>query len=203
MGWNMKLWVFMRKDFAPEDRSVDCWIPYAFSQADLKDRDVAGWLATARLAQGVSIGEAQAQVDAVMEQIHKENPSQPDYRSHLNSLKTQLVGPSQNDLLLLFGAVGCLMLMICVNLGNLVLSRSSARQRELSIRAALGANRTQLIAHSLTETFVVGLAGGGMGWLVANWMLDLFLYVGGDFLPRASEASLSGSRSFFLSSSRP
>lgn len=187
----------MRKDFAPEGRPVDCWIPYTFSQADLKDRDVAGWLATARLAQGVSIGEAQAQVDAVMQQIHKENPSLPDYRSHLNSLKTQLVGPSQNDLLLLFGAVGCLMLMVCVNLGNLVLSRSSAHQRELSIRAALGASRTQLIAHSLTETFVVGLVGGALGWLVANCVLDLFLYVGGDFLPRASEVSLSGTAFVF------
>jgi putative ABC transport system permease protein len=182
----------MPKDFVPEDRAVDCWVPYAFTQSDLEHRDIAGWLVTARLKNSFSILEAQARVDAVMEQIHKENPSEPDYRSHLNALKTELVGASQHDLLLLLSAVCCLTLMICVNLGNLILGRNFARQRELSIRAALGASRTQLIAHSLAETSLLGLLGGVMGWLAANWILDLFLYAVGSFLPRASEVSLNG-----------
>src|SRR6202011_5683140 len=138
------------------------------SPSRIWNTEISRWLVTARLKNSFSILEAQARVDAVMEQIHKENPSEPDYRSHLNALKTELVGASQHDLLLLLSAVCCLTLMICVNLGNLILGRNFARQRELSIRAALGASRTQLIAHSLAETSLLGLLGGVMGWLAAN-----------------------------------
>jgi predicted permease len=150
----------MPKDFVPESQEVDCWVPYTFTQADLEHRDIAGWLVTARLTDGVSIQEAQARVDAVMERIHKENPNEPDYRSHLIGLKTDLIGTSQNDLLLLLCAVCCLSLLICVNLSNLILSRNFARQGELSIRAALGASRVQLIAYSATEMLLLGLLGG-------------------------------------------
>ncbi len=89
-------------------------------------------------------------------------------------------------------AVGCVLLIACANLGNLMLGRTAARRKELAIRTALGAQRGRLIRQIVTETFVVALVGSGLGLLMAFWATEFFIRVGGDAIPRAEAIAIDG-----------
>lgn len=121
-----------------------------------------------RLKDGISADQARAEMDRISDQMHKEYPELHDWGVSALSLFESLVSVDlKNELLVLIGAVGCLLLIACANIANLFLVRAAARQRDMAVRAAMGASRSHLIRQFLVESLVLSLTGGIGGVLGA------------------------------------
>jgi putative ABC transport system permease protein len=126
----------------------------------------------ARLKSGTSLAQAQANIDVVFEQLRRQGSVQSGQRGiQLESYQKWLAGDLGTSLLMLFGAVGFLLLIACANVASLIMARTSSRQREISIRLALGAERWQLLQQFLSESVLIALIGGAAGLLAASWAL--------------------------------
>jgi putative ABC transport system permease protein len=180
----------MSGQFMPGSVGIDCWIPVVFTHANLKARNIRGWTTIARLKPDVVLASAQAEMTAISRAMAKEYNI--PFMARLVPLAEELTGYRRSQLVFLFGIVGCLTLIVCINLANLILSRSSSRLREFAVRTALGAGRWRLIGQFILETTLVGLIAGLIGWLVAMFLLDLFLRIGVGYIPKASPVSLNG-----------
>ena len=151
--------------------------------------------AMGRLRPGLTIAQAQARLDAftvqLSSQYSSDYPAPARWGLRLVSVQEDLVGNMRTELFVLFGAVGFVLLIACVNLANLLLARSAARQREIAVRRALGAGRTRLIVQLLAESVVLSLISGGLALcavvLIKTWLLSL----APPELPRLSEIALS------------
>jgi putative ABC transport system permease protein len=126
----------------------------------------------ARLKSGVTRDQAQGELAGVMAELVRE---QPDFNTgwtvNVVPLRDQLVGDIRITILALFAAVGAVLLIACGNIGSLMLSRASARRRELAIRSALGAGTSRILRQLLTESLLLSIAGGAAGLVLASWML--------------------------------
>lgn len=138
-----------------------------------------------RLKPGVTLAQAQSEMDRTDASLARAYPdfNQSRHR-HLMPLLENVVGDSRAALLILFGAVGLVLLIACVNFANLLLARSASRQREIAIRAALGASSRRLIAQALTESLLLALAGGAAGIFLAQACIKIILALAPEDLPR-------------------
>jgi putative ABC transport system permease protein len=144
--------------------------------ADARDAPGRYLEAIARLKPGVSLTRAQAEIRAIAGALAVEFPERNTKWSGLVvPLHDQLSGEYRSALLVLTGAVAFVLLIACANVANLLLARGAARQREIAIRAALGADRSRVIRQLLTESLVLAVIGGALGVLVAQWGLALLL----------------------------
>ena len=148
---------------------AELWTPYA-----LMPGDPAGMGGTehvvARVRTGVTLEQAQAEISLIAEALEKANPSYSrEWRAELLPLLDATVRDVRPMLVLLFGAVGILLLVACANVANLLLGRSAARQAELEIRRSLGATRAALVRLALTESLLLAAIGGVLGVLLATW----------------------------------
>jgi putative ABC transport system permease protein len=126
----------------------------------------------ARLGSGTSLAQAQANINVVFEQFRRQGSAQSGQRGiQLESYQKWLAGDLRTSLLVLFGAVGFLLLIACANVASLIMARTSSRQREISIRLALGADRWQMLQQFLSESLLIALIGGAAGLLAASWAL--------------------------------
>jgi putative ABC transport system permease protein len=152
--------------------------------------------AIGRLKAGLTVQQAQAQLDAFVGQLTNdfpnEYPADAGWTVRLLPAREKLVGEVRSTLLILLGAVGVVLLIACVNLANLMLARSLARQREMAIRLALGANRRRLILQLLNESLVLALIGGGVALVIVSWGTDLLLSLVPSTVPRLHEVGISG-----------
>ncbi|CAN5855718.1 hypothetical protein BH24ACI5_BH24ACI5_14190 [soil metagenome] len=139
---------------------------------------------------GIPVAQAQTEMNGITARQEETYPVAQGFGSYLVPLHKQLVGDVERSLLVLMAAVGCVLLIACANLGNLMLGRTAARRKELAIRTALGARRGRLIRQIVTETFVVALAGSVLGLLLAFWATEFFVQVGGEAIPRADTISI-------------
>jgi putative ABC transport system permease protein len=140
--------------------------------------------AIARLKPGVSIAQAQTEMDIIAARLEKEHPTHnSDYHVRVVSLPDDTVGGLKPTLLMLLGAVGFVLLIACANVGNLLLARSTGRQKEIAIRAALGAARSRLVRQFLTESILLAFCGGALGLLVALWSTSLIQELGSRVTP--------------------
>jgi putative ABC transport system permease protein len=156
---------------------AELWMPYVFTP---KHRVRAGryMMAIARLKEGISLTQAQAEMDTIASHLVSEYPAfNTGWGVNLVPLHEQVSGQVRPALLVLLGAVGFVLLIACANVANLMLSRASARQREISIRIALGAGRWRIARQILTETIVLAAIGGVLGSLLAFWGVRALLAV--------------------------
>jgi predicted permease len=149
----------------------------------------------ARIKPGLTIGEAQSRLDALVASLQKEFPQdyplESAWKVRLIPLKQTVVGDVRQSLILLLGAVALVLLIGCVNVANLLLARASSRSREMAIRQALGAERKRLMWQLLTEGLLLSLIGGIVGLLILYCTKGFLLRIVPDRLPRLNEVSVS------------
>ena len=170
--------------------SAEVWRPLRIdtanpSRGSVVLRDVA------RLADGVSIERAQSAADILAQQLERAYPqSNEKTRFLLTPLHERVIGDIKPGLLAMLGAVGCVLLIACANIANLLLARGSARSRELAVRAALGAGRARLIRQLLTESVLLSVVGGACGVLLGLWAVDGLVAIAPRGAPRLNEIAL-------------
>ena len=157
-----------------------------------------------RLKPGITVKQAEAELNTIQEQIIREMPPNQKPNDTRNALKAcvqpmheAMVGDSQKGLWLLLAAIGSLMLIACVNLANAQLGRAIAREREATVRSALGASQWQLLWSSLAENLLLAITGGIAGIWLADMAVNTFRYYAPIDLPRMAEIHLSWSVLFF------
>jgi putative ABC transport system permease protein len=152
-----------------------------------------GLFGIAKLKAGVSFARAAADMDAVARGIAQAYPeSNRDTIVRMTPYYEQIVSSIRPTLVMLVGAVGFVLLIACLNLANLTLARTERRQREVAVRAALGADRRRIVQQLLAESLVLSLAGGGLGVLLATWMVRAFVRSGPVIVPRIDLIGVDG-----------
>ena len=161
------------KNFQFAFRTADLWLPYQPSEQQLSRRYMHGTQLIGRLQPGITSAQAQAEISAIAARIEGEhNQSHAGTGVIMVPLQEQVVGQVRPILLTLLGAVGFVLLIACANIASLLLTRSIARQKEIAIRAALGAQSRRLVRQLLTESVILSTAGGAAGLMVASLGLD-------------------------------
>jgi putative ABC transport system permease protein len=181
-----------------EERGTDLWAAAGFAgdPAPPPLRSTRFPFSTiARLQPGLSPEAAQGRLDALVASLKKQYPAdyppQAEWTFHLTPLAETLVGNVRQSLILLFGAVGLVLLISCVNVANLLLARASARGREMAVRQALGAARMRLIRQLFTESLVLFVLGGITGFAVLFCTRKFLLQFVPESLPRLNDISIS------------
>jgi len=173
-GWTQPIVGVMPPEFKYLGRADDVWTLMRFTPQMAANR---GWhflSAIARLKPGVTIQQAQADLDAIAARQQRLFPNEnKDRGAHIVPLREHLVGKQKTPLLLLFGASCLALLIACVNVANMTLARAAGRRKELAVRTALGAGRWRLIRQFAAESLPLAALGGGAGLLMALWCLNL------------------------------
>ena len=147
----------------------------------------------ARMKEGTSVQQANAELTTISDQLARQYPEESsNFIGRATLLQDRLVGSARTPLLVLLGAVGCVLLIVVANVANLLMARATVRARELAIRAAIGADRSTLMRQLLTESIVIALVGGGLGVLLAFWGVDLMLALDPGEVPRVAPVSVDG-----------
>jgi len=176
-----------------ESGTPDAFIPLTFSKEELGvlmgrfNYDVV-----ARMKPGIGQQQATAELNVIAKQLVKESGDQVELRGIAVPLLEAMAGASRRGLLVLLGAVGAVLLIVCVNLANLMLARAERRGRESAIRAALGANPGVLLRQALLPALLIALAGGAIGLLLAAGGLGALVRVAPGDIPRLNEVRLDG-----------
>ena len=151
-------------------RNADLWRPYQPSNVQLTRRGLHGTNLIGRLKPGVTAAQVQSELSVIAKRIEQEHQdSHAGTTLKLVPLQEQIVGQVKPILMVLLAAVGFVLLIACANVASLLLTRSLARQKEVAIRAALGASRWRVIRQLLTESVLLSIAGGVAGLLIAYW----------------------------------
>ena len=170
----------------PVQPNAELWAPLAPAYGvSLQYRGAANTRAIGRLQDGVSLERARTvarSLGATLAEEYPEDNTGVGYGVH--PLHSELVAAAETALWVLLGAVGLILLIACVNVANLLLARGAARGGELAMRAALGAGRTRIVRQLLTESVVLGCAGGALGFLLAIWGTQLLVAAGPQGTPR-------------------
>lgn len=163
----------------------DLYVPWPIAQLRAKDRADHDFGVIARLKPNLAVAQAQVELSAIARRIDAETPRLAGWDVTVVGMKQALFEYIRPAVLLLFGAVGLLLLLACVNVASLWLARITSRRKEMGIRAALGAGRRRLISQILSESLLLSLIGGALGVFVAFWGVDLLSTVLPNTLPMA------------------
>ena len=171
---------------------VELWTPLSFAPKDnMATRNNHFINLVGRLKPGVSVQQAQQDTTAVAKTMYGEAPGELSLGALVVPVQEQLAGDSRSGLLVLLGAVAFVLLVACVNVANLLLARASARQKELAIRASLGASRARIVRQVIIEGLPLGVIGGLLGVLLAIWGIDLLSSLLPATLPRGNPISVN------------
>ena len=182
------------KWFTYPDQTVELWVPYSdhFPVGEAPPHDNHQSYVIARLKPGITAQAATQEVSALQYRIHMENQGRPVAEDALSRpMINDVVDDIRTPLLALFGAVGCVLLIACLNVSNLLVARSAARRKEVAIRGALGGSRLTLIREQMVESLLICLLGGTLGFLLAfsatHWLATHW-----QDLPRADAIHIDG-----------
>ena len=186
---------------APRERNIEIWAPTSFYGAPLFDHPPRSGrnlpTAIARIGRGLTIQSAQSRVDALVASLRKQfpgdYPAQTSWQIRLVPLKDSVVGNVRRPLLLLLLAMGFVLIVGCVNIANLLLARASAREREMALREALGADRWRLARQLLTESLLLSALGGATGLSMVLLAKGFIVRLVPETIPRLNEISISWS----------
>jgi predicted permease len=174
---------------------VDVVLSFPVTAEMLSDRLTEWYNIVGKLAPGVTLAEAQAQLDDVAANVQRLHEDDPDsgFFIHAVPLLEEVVGPVRRALIVLFASVGGVLIIACLNVANLLLARGASRHRELGVRAAMGAEKGRLFGQLLTESAVLATLGGALGVALAAAGLWTVRRVGEASLPRITEIGIDGS----------
>jgi ABC-type antimicrobial peptide transport system permease subunit len=171
--------------------NTDIWIPREINPP-LPSRTAHNWRVIGRLREGVSVNASRNELSGIaqrLKQRYREDTAMVAVAAE--PLRTAMTGHVRPALIILLGASGFLLLISCANVVNLMFAQAAGRERELSVRAALGASRDRLIRQFLTEAFLLSALGGALGVLVAHWGLNGLLAIAPGNLPRLEDVSIN------------
>lgn len=160
----------------------EMWLPLSLDRAKIT-RDFHFMLPLARIKAGVSLKQARAEMSGIAKNIERAYPkSNKGWGAFVEPMREAVTQDQRRSVLILFGAVGFVLLIACVNVANLLLAKAAVRQRELAIRGSLGAGRGRLVLQLLTESVLLALSGGILGLLLALWFVRIVRTVVPPFL---------------------
>jgi putative ABC transport system permease protein len=172
----------------PEQTQV--WVTSAVNLSE-EPRDNRSWSAIARLNPGIDLQQAQTRLSAINAQMDKQfHETNKGWDVFVSTIHERLVREVKPSLLALLGAVGFVLLIACANVANLLLARSAARQKEIAIRAAMGASRTRVLRQMLTESALLSAIGGLAGLLLSIWLTDLLMSMLPEGAPRLEQIGI-------------
>jgi putative ABC transport system permease protein len=172
---------------------ADLWFPTPFLNQGMQSRRSHFLRPIGLLKPGVTIFQAQSELDAIAASLAAQFPvTNTGWSVKLDPLQNVLIGNVRPAFMVLIGAVSLVLLIACANIASLLFARNTARRREIAIRIALGAGRSRLLRQLLTESLVLALAGGVAGIFLANAAVELLKQLGPQSLPRLDEVNVSG-----------
>jgi putative ABC transport system permease protein len=196
LGGRYEIVGVMPPGFAFPDAETDLWVGYGLDRANLVGRGAHFGNIVARVRAGSSMARAEAELDALSARLRDTHQDvyKPGSGFHFvaQTVLDNVTGEARPALLMLMGAVALVLLIACANVANLLLARLTGRERELAIRAALGAGRGRILRQMLTECLVLGALAGLAGLAAARWAFDALVALYPDSLPRLAGAGLDG-----------
>ncbi len=182
----------MRSDFAFRFRDNDFWIPIAMSPPVLANHGNHFLNVVARLKPGVGIARAREDMRAVADEMSRQYRENEHVGAEVVQLKEEFLGSTRIGLPVLMTAAGCILLIACANLASVLLARAAARQREISVRAALGAGRWRLVRQLITEGVALSVLGGGLALISAPLTIGLVAKLVPNTMPSSADPQLNG-----------
>jgi predicted permease len=175
----------------PMDK-MDIFAPLPLGADAVKNRGDENYNIIVRLKPGVSVKQAQADIEVIASRIREKDKRDASFGMHVVGLQEQVVGDVRRALLVLLGSVGLVLLIACANVGNLLLTRAAGREKEVAIRTALGAGWQRLARQLFTESALLGLLGGAAGLLVAQLGIYVVRMMNPGNIPRLEDIAING-----------
>ena len=183
----------MPKTFDPFLTASAMWIPTKFTDEQLKDHDDHYLDVVGRLKNGLTLGQAQSELNVIATRLQEQFPMDDAERGlSVTPLANALLGDQKLTLRMMLAAVGLLLLIACANIANLQLARARTRQKEIAVRVAIGASPQRIVRQLLAENIVLGFAGGAVGVLLAALGVSWVVTHGPADVPRLSQAGMDG-----------
>ncbi|HXJ95137.1 MAG TPA: ABC transporter permease [Terriglobia bacterium] len=175
----------------PMDK-VDIFLPLPLAANAEQNRGDENYDVLARLKRGVTVAQAQADIDVIAARIREKDKRDRTFGMTVVGLQDQVVGDVRRALLVLLGSVALVLLIACANVANLLLTRAAAREKEIAIRSALGGSGWRIVRQLLTESVVLALIGGAVGLLIAKWALFVVHTINPGNIPRLEAIRING-----------